>query len=210
MSNGTVLAKGTRLAQVTRLADTAFAERLALWATPAVGHTAAMPPTTHPRFLLNDPAATDRLAGAVQRLARAGDAILLEGNLGAGKSAFARAFLRAAAGDDTLEVPSPTFTLVQSYDTAIGPVHHFDLWRLDGPHALEELAWEDALAGIVLVEWPERLEHLRPADALIVRLSMRSGDARVAELDGWPDRMPVLLAAVEGWAGVTHAGSDSR
>ena len=84
-------------------------------------------------------AATEALASAVAALARPGDAILLEGPLGAGKTAFARAFLRGASGDPRLEVPSPTFTLVQSYDTRIGPVHHFDLWRIDDPSALHEL-----------------------------------------------------------------------
>ena len=79
---------------------------------------------------LPDLAATKRLAAAVATLARPGDAILLEGPLGAGKTEFARAFLRAATGDPALEVPSPTFTLVQSYETRLGPVHHFDLWRL--------------------------------------------------------------------------------
>ena len=97
-----------------------------------------------------------------------GDAILLEGELGAGKTAFARAFLRAASGDAALEVPSPTFTLVQSYDTRIGTVHHFDLWRLEGPDGLAELGWEEARDGIVLVEWPDRLGALRPHDALTV------------------------------------------
>ena len=81
---------------------------------------------------LPDLAATEQLAARVAALARPGDAILLAGPLGAGKTAFARAFLRAATGDRRLEVPSPSFTLVQSYDTGIGVVHHFDLWRLDG------------------------------------------------------------------------------
>ena len=93
---------------------------------------------------LPDLAATEALAASVAAIARTGDTILLEGVLGAGKSAFARAFLRAACGDPTLEVPSPTFTLVQSYDTRIGTVHHFDLWRLDGPGGLAELGWDEA------------------------------------------------------------------
>src|ERR1700733_10924841 len=110
-------------------------------------------------------AATEALAATVAALARAGDAILLEGGLGAGKTAFARAFLRAAAGDPALEVPSPTFTLVQTYETRLGRVHHYDLWRLDGPAALAELGWDEACDDIVLVEWPGRLGELRPATA---------------------------------------------
>jgi tRNA threonylcarbamoyladenosine biosynthesis protein TsaE len=134
-------------------------------------------------------AATEALAASVAGLARTGDAILLEGKLGAGKSAFARAFLRAASGDPHLEVPSPTFTLVQSYDTRIGTVHHYDLWRLDGPGGLAELGWEEARDGIVLVEWPDRLGGLWPADALTVALYQTGVDSRRTVLSGWPDRL---------------------
>ena len=134
-------------------------------------------------------AATEALAATVAALARAGDAILLEGGLGAGKSAFARAFLRAATGDPALEVPSPTFTLVQSYDTRIGVVQHFDLWRLEGPGGLTELGWDEARDGIVLVEWPDRLGPLRPAEALTVALHPTGADSRRAVLSGWPDRL---------------------
>ncbi len=134
-------------------------------------------------------AATEALATSVAALARAGDAILLEGVLGAGKSAFARAFLRAASGDRALEVPSPTFTLAQSYETPIGTVHHFDLWRLNGPSGLAELGWEEARDGIVLVEWPDRLGALRPADALTVALFPTGAESRRAVLTGWPDRL---------------------
>ncbi|MBW4091682.1 MAG: tRNA (adenosine(37)-N6)-threonylcarbamoyltransferase complex ATPase subunit type 1 TsaE [Proteobacteria bacterium] len=150
-------------------------------------------------------AVTEALAAAVARAARPGDSILLEGPLGAGKTAFARAFLRAAAADPTLEVPSPSFTLVQSYATGLGLVHHFDLWRLDGPAALAELGWDDALTDIVLVEWPDRLGPLRPADALSIALVptdapiavdtpvTAGGDAaRTALLSGWPGRLGAL------------------
>jgi len=134
-------------------------------------------------------AATEALATAVAALARPGDAILLEGPLGAGKTAFARAFLRAACGDPALEVPSPTFTLVQSYETRLGPVHHFDLWRIDDSTALAELGWDEARNDIVLLEWPERLGTLRPAEALTVALHPTGVDARRAVLSGWPDRL---------------------
>jgi tRNA threonylcarbamoyladenosine biosynthesis protein TsaE len=134
-------------------------------------------------------AATEALAARVAALARTGDAILLEGELGAGKSTFARAFLRDASRDPALEVPSPTFTLVQSYDTRIGTVHHFDLWRLDGPRGLAELGWEEARDGIVVVEWPDRLGALLPADALTVTLVLTGDVSRRAVLSGWPDRI---------------------
>jgi len=138
---------------------------------------------------LSDLAATEALAASVARLARVGDAILLEGVLGAGKSAFARAFLRSAAGDPALEVPSPTFTLVQSYLTPIGTVHHFDLWRLDGPTGLMELGWEEARDDIVLVEWPDRLGEARPMDGLTVALHPDGITSRRCVLSGWPDRI---------------------
>jgi tRNA threonylcarbamoyladenosine biosynthesis protein TsaE len=134
-------------------------------------------------------AATEALAAGVAAVVRAGDAILLEGELGAGKTVFARAFLRTATGDPALEVPSPTFTLVQSYVTSIGVVHHFDLWRLEGSGALAELGWDEARDGIVLLEWPDRLGSLRPADALTVALQSTGIDSRRAVLSGWPDRM---------------------
>lgn len=141
------------------------------------------------RVTLPDLAATERFAASIAAAARPGDAILLSGPLGAGKTAFARAFLRAAAEDPTLEVPSPSFTLVQSYDTHRGTVHHFDLWRLDGPQALAELGWEDARDDIVLVEWPDRLGALAPADALHLAFVLAEGEARVVTADGWSGRL---------------------
>jgi tRNA threonylcarbamoyladenosine biosynthesis protein TsaE len=149
-----------------------------------------MPAAATPRLIeLPDLAATEAWATAVAALARPGDMILLDGPMGAGKTTFARAFLRAASGDPTLEVPSPTFTLVQSYETRIGTVVHFDLWRLDGPGGLAELGWEEARDGIVLVEWPDRLGALRPADALSIELHINSQETRRAVVSGWPDRL---------------------
>ena len=151
-----------------------------------------MPVSPSKVIVLADLAATSRLAAAVAARARPGDAILLDGPLGAGKTAFARAFLRAAAEDPALEVPSPTFTLVQSYETNRGQVHHYDLWRLDGPGALDELGWDEARDDIVLVEWPDRLGPLRPEAALTIALEPGDDDARRATLSGWPDRIEAL------------------
>ena len=141
---------------------------------------------------LPDLQATESLGRRLAALAKPGDCILLEGPLGAGKTALARAFLRAAAGDGTMEVPSPSFTLVQIYDTTIGQVFHYDLWRLDGPDSLAELDWEDALDAIVLVEWPERLGALRPRNALTIALRLGDGEAREAALSGWDGRLAAL------------------
>jgi tRNA threonylcarbamoyladenosine biosynthesis protein TsaE len=161
-----------------------------LSSTPPLGQIVMMPATAPTRVIeLPHLAATEALATAITGLSRPGDAILLEGALGAGKTTFARAFLRAASDDPGLEVPSPTFTLVQSYATRIGMVVHFDLWRLDGPGGLAELGWEEARDGIVLVEWPDRLGALRPDDALSIELSVNSEETRRAVLSGWPDRL---------------------
>jgi tRNA threonylcarbamoyladenosine biosynthesis protein TsaE len=152
-----------------------------------------MPPTV--TLELPDLSATHALAARLAALLRAGDAVLLEGPLGAGKSELARAVLRAAAGDPALEVPSPTFTLVQSYDLPAGPAHHFDLYRLDGPAGLDELGWDEAREGIVLVEWPDRLGALAPAEALRIALApMEAEDARRARLSGWDARLGALAA----------------
>ena len=139
---------------------------------------------------LPDLAATEALAARLAAQGRPGDAVLLQGPLGAGKSAFARAFLRAWAGDPRLEVPSPSFTLVQAYERADGTTAwHFDLYRLSGPAEVPELGWDEARQGIALVEWPDRLGHLTPEGALTLTLAQgATEDARVAELHGWADR----------------------
>lgn len=143
-----------------------------------------------PALTLPDLAATEALGAQLAPLLRPGDAVLLDGPLGAGKTAFARALLRALAADPALEVPSPSYTLVQTYDTPIGPVHHYDLWRLDNAAAVAELGWDEARDGVVLVEWPDRLGALRPDGALLIALRPAGGDARTAELQGWPGRWP--------------------
>ena len=100
-----------------------------------------------------------------------GDAVFLWGDLGAGKSVFCRSIIRALSNDLVLEVPSPTFTLAQTYDVQEGTLWHFDLYRLSDPSEVYEIGWEEALAGgILLVEWPERLGALLPAKRIDVRL----------------------------------------
>jgi tRNA threonylcarbamoyladenosine biosynthesis protein TsaE len=162
-----------------------------LCTTPAVVQIGPMPDPVI--ISLPDLAATEALARRLASVARSGDCFLLEGPLGAGKTALARAFLRAAAGDPEMEVPSPSFTLVQTYDTKVGPVFHYDLWRLDGPNSLEELDWEDALDAIVLVEWPERLGSRTPGGALTISLQFGNGEAREATITGWDERLKGLV-----------------
>jgi tRNA threonylcarbamoyladenosine biosynthesis protein TsaE len=110
---------------------------------------------------------------------KAGDVVLLCGPLGGGKTVFARALIRALAGDSHLDVPSPTFTLVQTYETLRGVVWHFDLYRLEDTDEVYEVGWEEALSGgIVLVEWPERLGSLVPQKAIEVTIEGSGDGAR--------------------------------
>ena len=131
---------------------------------------------------LADETATAALGATLADRLRPGDVVGLYGELGSGKTTLARAILRAAAGDPDLIVPSPTFTLVEVYETERGTFWHFDLYRLEAPEQVYELGWEDALAeGIVLIEWPQRLGALLPKH-LSVTLEV-DGDGRRALLD---------------------------
>lgn len=128
------------------------------------------------RFLPDDDATVafgQELAG----LLRPGDVVSLKGELGAGKSALARATIRALAGDPELEVPSPTFALVQPYDTPRGPVLHADLYRLGHPDEADELGLLDNPHGFVLVEWAERAPHLAATATFVIALSIPPGGA---------------------------------
>lgn len=108
---------------------------------------------------------------------RAGDVVRLEGPLGAGKSTLARGLIRAASGAH--DVPSPTFTLVETYDTDDAAIWHFDLFRLEDRNEIWELGLEDALeTGIALIEWPERIDAMLPDDALRLILSVKENNAR--------------------------------
>lgn len=118
-----------------------------------------------------------------------GDVVLLYGDLGMGKSVFSRALIRSLCGDQGMEVPSPTFTLVQSYDSDLGEVLHFDLYRLCDPSEIYEIGWEEAMSGdgVTLVEWPERLGGMEPDGAISMHFSMVKGhpNRRVIESQGY-------------------------
>lgn len=140
---------------------------------------------------LPDEAATAALARELARLARTGDVFALGGEIGVGKTFFARAFIRALGGGGE-EVPSPTFTLHQAYELPHATVHHFDLFRLSGPEETRELGLEDAMAGgITLIEWPDRLGPLLPGDRLDVALAYADT----------PDSRRVTLSCHGAWAG---------
>jgi len=134
---------------------------------------------------LADEAATADLARWLAGFARPGDFIGLCGDLGAGKTAFARAYLRALTSDPDLEAPSPTFTLVQTYDGPEFPVVHADFHRLRGAGELTQLGWDETIEGAVaLVEWPELAAPALPADRLEIAFSFdpaRGGEFRRVE-----------------------------
>lgn len=131
---------------------------------------------------LANEAETRAFAAALAPLCRIGDALLLEGTLGAGKTAFARAFINALPGPDGEahheEVPSPTFTLLQIYERRPAAIWHFDLYRIEHQQDLEELGLDEALAeGITLVEWPDRMGTARPTTALTLTLDYGEEEA---------------------------------
>ena len=129
-------------------------------------------------FLSNGPLETKTLATEIKEYLQNGDVILLKGEIGAGKSHFARSLIQAAM-DKVEEVPSPTFTLVQTYDTKIGSIWHADLYRLIDQSEIFELGLIDAFGKeIVLVEWPDRLGHLEPQDALKIEIVILENDKR--------------------------------
>ena len=125
--------------------------------------------------LLADDAATEALGAELAATLRPGDLVILEGDLGAGKTALARAIIRTLAGDPALEVPSPTFALVQPYDTPAGPVLHADLYRLGDPREVDELGLLDNPKAIVLVEWAARAPEIVAAATVVVELAIPPG-----------------------------------
>ena len=134
-------------------------------------------------FALGDEAATARLGASVGRALAAGEAVCLSGPLGAGKSTLARGLIRARTTPDE-EVPSPTFTLIQTYEADGLPIAHLDLYRLTSPDEAYEIGLEEALAeGAALIEWPERLEGRLPPDRLDIDLAF-DGESRRARLTG--------------------------
>ena len=137
---------------------------------------------------------TRTLAGQIADLAEPGDLIALWGDLGSGKTAFARGLITALTGET--EVPSPTFSLVQTYDAPAFVIWHFDLYRLDQPRDVLELGFDDALNDdLVLVEWPERLGDYLPGDRLDLRFRLVAAGGRFVRLEAhgsWVERLNAL------------------
>lgn len=148
---------------------------------------------------LADEAATRGLGARLAGVLAAGDVLALAGDLGAGKTTLARGLIQAALGGCE-PVPSPTFTLVQTYEPAAGPaIWHFDLYRLTEPEELIEIGWEEAMAGgIVLVEWPERASDALPPDTLWLLLEEEGRGRRAlfeGEREAWRERLAGSLAS---------------
>jgi tRNA threonylcarbamoyl adenosine modification protein YjeE len=123
-------------------------------------------------FPLPDLAATTGVARTIAPRLQKKDVLALEGPLGAGKTTFVRALLQAL-DDGIRDVPSPTFTLVQLYETPLFPVYHFDLYRLKNEDELDELGWDDARGeGVMVVEWPEHAGKRMPKDHLLLRFAI--------------------------------------
>ena len=145
-------------------------------------------PATCHAALANE-TATAQLMADLALLLSAGDVITLTGDLGAGKTSAARALIRYLAQDDDLEVPSPTFTLTQTYDISPFPVLHADLYRISDPDELEEIGLAPLPEGVVaLIEWPERAPNLLPSDRIDIAFSHRpslGSGARAAEITGF-------------------------
>ncbi|MEP3244084.1 MAG: tRNA (adenosine(37)-N6)-threonylcarbamoyltransferase complex ATPase subunit type 1 TsaE [Sneathiella sp.] len=119
------------------------------------------------------------------------DVLVLKGTLGAGKTAFARALIRALVSAN-IDVPSPTFNLLLTYDSPSGPVFHYDFYRLEDPEEVWELDIEDAYdEGITLMEWAEKLEDLGPQNALTVDIAIPAG--------GEEGRREITLMGNDGW-----------
>lgn len=134
-----------------------------------------------------DQAATERIAAEIARLIRPGDLITLGGGLGVGKTTFARALIRSLCEDPGLEVPSPTFTLIQTYDAPRHPIVHADLYRVETPQELDSLGWSETAEGAVLVvEWAERAGAPLAPDRLDITFALEASlpDVRILTLTG--------------------------
>jgi tRNA threonylcarbamoyladenosine biosynthesis protein TsaE len=136
------------------------------------------------RVFLADDEATAALGARLAATLTPGDTVLLIGDLGAGKTSLARAVIRTLVGDGDMDIPSPTFALVQPYLSASNtPILHADLYRIVDPREIDELGLFDAADAIVLIEWPEKVHELLPGPVVSVTLSIpETRVGRIAEI----------------------------
>lgn len=139
-------------------------------------------------YLCADLAQTERLGAALAARAKKGDCFCLSGDLGSGKSALARAFIRARANDQSLDVPSPTFPIILPYEFLQPPLYHIDCYRLESARELDEIGFDDALAtGICLIEWPQIAQQIIAAQAIPINISIAAdGQTREIEIINFP------------------------
>ena len=164
----------------------------------------AVPPPAPIALTLPDEAATVLLGGDLASALAPGDAVALHGDLWAGKTTLARAILRALADDPALDVPSPTFTLVQPYPDGRLPALHLDLYRLADPFEADELGVEDALLdGVALIEWPERGDI---PSTITIHLA-EDGPGRTARITGTVEAMERVKRSLAVRAMLAEAGA---
>jgi tRNA threonylcarbamoyladenosine biosynthesis protein TsaE len=160
----------------------------------AMADSRASKPVT---LVFDDEAATARFGARLAHLLAPADVVALTGGLGCGKTALARAVIRAFLGDE--EVPSPTFTLIQTYPAPAFAIWHVDLYRLNTPREVRELGLDEAIdsGGVLLIEWPERAGTWLPEDRLDIVLSFgKTAHARRAEITAhgnWRERLAALV-----------------
>ncbi len=146
-------------------------------------------------FFLANESRTREFGSELGKQLLPGDVVALYGNLGAGKTTLVRGLVQYFSGADT-EVPSPTYTLVQTYETNSFTICHFDLYRIESPNELDELGWEESEDAVFLVEWPERAKDRLPEQRLDVVLSNSVQGGREATLtthgELWNDRLDNL------------------
>jgi len=120
-------------------------------------------------IILTEETATQKLGASIGDMLQVGAFVALYGDLGAGKTTFARGLIQSLSGA-SIEVPSPTFTLLQTYDAPNFPIYHFDLYRLKSPEEVWELGWEEISNGLTLCEWPQNAVDYLPPQRLEVHL----------------------------------------
>lgn len=121
---------------------------------------------------------TKNFAAQIATHLMVGDTLFLLGDLGVGKTAFARYLIQSLCGIDTI-VPSPTFTLVQMYDSRLGPLWHFDFYRLDTPEDIFDVGYEEAVEGVSIIEWPDKMGGFKPKNAIEISIDIWDHDTRV-------------------------------